>query len=117
MRVGRVVLGLLAVAALPIQAANILTRTGTATGFWMATSGQTEAYVSWNQPVGTAFSNVVVKVLEASLVIAESIMLPPTLNNAVRLFQRTQKSLSLGKGLTIAITSKCLAALLKGSSQ
>jgi large repetitive protein len=63
----KLVLGFLAVIALPLQAANILTRTGTPEGFWMASAGQTEVYVSWNQGVGTAFSGVT-----ASLTISSS---------------------------------------------
>jgi len=58
-------LAVLAVAALPAGAANIITRGGAPSGFWL-TGGNNPAYASWNQPVGTAFSNVSVSVTISS---------------------------------------------------
>jgi hypothetical protein len=59
-------LGVLALAALPAGAANIITRTGTPAGSWLIGATFNPAYVSWNQPAGTAFSGVAVTVTVSS---------------------------------------------------
>jgi large repetitive protein len=55
-------LSVLALAALPGYSATVISRSGSATGFWLVGSGNNPAYASWNQPVGTAFSGVTVAV-------------------------------------------------------
>jgi len=56
----------LAVAALPAGAATVISRSGTPSGFYLASPTPNPAYVSWNQPAGTAFSNVSVSVTLSS---------------------------------------------------